>query len=256
MHATSLSLLSCVLLVACIARPPHEAEPIEPSVRWDSPSALVEAGAGGATLSAPVGGAGGVVEGAAEPVSSAGAGGLFDGPRRPAPARGRWYPIDPSSWKGALEDYAPSVRQGNLIALNTARQAFAEYLIGMHKRIHPIFTDSFLSSLDHLPATQPMNDPRLSTELEIILNQETGGIARMGVTKSSGLTAFDVAVLASVKRAAPFGAPPREIQSPDGKVYVHWVFHRSSAACSTFNVRPFMLKTAPPSPSVEPVRAP
>jgi TonB family protein len=91
----------------------------------------------------------------------------------------------------------------------------------------------------------PMNDQRLSSELEIILNQESGGIVRMGVFKSSGITVFDVAALESVKRAAPFGAPPPEIVSPDGNVYVHWKFHRNSEACSTFNARPFLLKAPP-----------
>jgi len=81
----------------------------------------------------------------------------------------------------------------------------------------------------------------------------------MGVTKFSGITAFDIAALDSVKRAAPFGTPPREIVSPDGKVYLHWEFHRNQYACSTLNARPFILKaqpgtaptevTPPPAPS-------
>jgi hypothetical protein len=137
------------------------------------------------------------------------------------------------------------VRAGNQTALNTARSAFAGYLNAIHNRIHPIFVFSFLDSLDGLPASHPMNNQDLSTEIEIILDQESGNVVRMGVTKFSGITAFDVAALDSVKRAGPFGAPPREIVSPDGRVYLHWEFHRNAEACSTFNARPFILKAEP-----------
>jgi hypothetical protein len=170
---------------------------------------------------------------------------LVDGERRRSAHLGSWHPMDPSRWRSAIENYVPSVRPGNQTALNTARSAFAGYLNGVHNRIHPLFADSFLGSLDSLPASHPMNNEQLSTEIEIILDQESGNVVRMGVTKFSGVTAFDVAALDSVKRAAPFGAPPREIVSPDGRVYLHWEFHRNAEACSTFNARPFILKAQP-----------
>lgn len=175
---------------------------------------------------------------------------LIDGERRRSAHLGSWHPMDPSRWKSSIENYVPSVKPGNQTALNTAKSAFAGYLNGIHNRIHPIFADSFLGSLDGLPASHPMNNEQLSTEVEIILDQESGNLVRMGVTKFSGITAFDIAALDSVKRAAPFGTPPREIVSPDGRVYLHWEFHRNQEACSTFNARPFILKvqpnTAPP----------
>jgi hypothetical protein len=176
---------------------------------------------------------------------------MVDGERRRSAHLGSWHPMDPSRWKSAIENYVPSVRAGNQTALNTARSAFAGYLNGIHNRIHPIFADSFLGSLDRLPASHPMNNEQLSTEIEIILDQESGNLVRMGVTKFSGVTAFDVAALDSVKRAAPFGAPPREIVSPDGKVYLHWEFHRNQEACSTFNARPFILKAQPSTAPME-----
>lgn len=184
---------------------------------------------------------------------------LVDGERRRSAHLGSWHPMDPSRWRSAIENYVPSVRAGNQTALNTARSAFAGYLNAIHNRIHPIFADSFLGSLDSLPASHPMNNEQLSTEIEIILDQESGNVVRMGVTKFSGITAFDIAALDSVKRAAPFGTPPHEIVSPDGRVYLHWEFHRNQEACSTFNARPFILKaqpgtaptevTPPPAPS-------
>jgi hypothetical protein len=189
---------------------------------------------------------------------------LIDGERRRSAHLGSWHPTDPSRWRSAIENYVPSVRPGNQTALNTAKSAFASYLVAIHNRIHPLFADTFLSSLDSLPSSHPMNNESLSTEIEIILDQESGNVVRMGVTKFSGITAFDIAALDSVKRAAPFGTPPREIVSPDGNVYLHWEFHRNNEACSTFNARPFLLKAqpktaptevTPPAPPSDPTEA-
>jgi hypothetical protein len=74
----------------------------------------------------------------------------------------------------------------------------------------------------------------------------------MGVTRTSGVTAFDISALESVQRASPFGAPPPSIVSPDGNVYLHWEFHRNPLlACSTYFARPYIIKvpqkSAPPS---------
>ncbi len=212
----SLSLLLCGLLAACIAR--------EPSER----TAAAEAGSNyGANAVANGGGSGGGVAGTSTVQVS---------------PRADWHPYDPTLWRRALENYVPSVRLDNQTALRTAKVAFAGYMNATHNRIHPLFAGVFLIALDRLPAGHPLNDQRLSTELEIILNQESGDVVRLGVTKSSGIIAFDIAALDSVKRTAPFGMPPREIVSPDGNVYLHWEFHRNAEACSTFNARPFLLK--------------
>lgn len=256
MAIRSSSLLLCGLLVGCIAPPRKPAEPIEASARWGTPSAVVAGGSGGpaqslavdsgdAVQSTAVGGSGGAAQSAAEAVNPSGSGGGAGG--LVFHAHGIWSPsdADPSRWKSALDNYVPSVRPGNQTALNTARMAFASYLNVMHNRIHPLFADTFLYALDRFSASDPLSDGRLTAEIEIILNRAAGGIERMGVTKSSGNTTFDVSALQSVKRAAPFGTPPPEILSPDGKVYVHWEFHRNKEACSTFNARPFMLKARP-----------
>ena len=179
-----------------------------------------------------------------------------DGERRRSAHVGSWHPMDPSRWRSAIENYTPSVQLGNQTALNTAASAFGSYLSMIHNRIHPIFADSFLSSLDNLPSGHPMNNQDLSTEVEIVLDQESGNVVRMGVTKFSGITAFDIAALDSVKRAAPFGTPPRAIVSPDGKVYLHWEFHRNQYACSTLNARPFILKAQPGTAPTEVVPPP
>jgi TonB family protein len=115
----------------------------------------------------------------------------------------------------------------------------------MHNRIHPIFADSFLGSLDGLPANHPMNDQHLVTRLEIILTKD-GHLKKMGIVRTSGITAFDIAALDAVDRAQPFGPVPGAIISPDGNVYLHWEFHRDEVfACSTMGARPFILNTPP-----------
>jgi hypothetical protein len=145
------------------------------------------------------------------------------------------------------------VKIGNTTALNTAHAPFSSYLNAIHNRIHPIFADDFLGSLDGLPANSPLNEPHLITRLEIILNRDDGHVVKMGIVRTSGVTDFDIAALDSVQRSSPFGKPPAAIVSPDGNVYFHWEFHRDPIyACSTMNARPFMLNVPPaeePSPS-------
>jgi TonB family protein len=164
-----------------------------------------------------------------------------DGERRRSEHRGSWVASGFERWRSAIENYVSSVKTGNQTALNTAQVPFASYLNAMHNRIHPIFADSFLDSLDRLPPTHPMNDRHLITKLEIVLTKE-GHLHKMGVVGTSGITAFDIAALDAVSRASPFGPAPSAIISPDGNVYLHWEFHRDEVyACSTMNARPFLL---------------
>jgi TonB family protein len=178
-----------------------------------------------------------------------------EGERRKSEHRGSWAASSFERWRSAIENYVSSVKPGNQTALNTAAVPFASYLNGMHNRIHPIFADSFLESLDSLPATHPMNDQHLVTRLEIVLTKE-GHLKKMGIVKTSGITAFDIAALDSVDRAQPFGPAPNAIVSPDGNVYLHWEFHRDEVyACSTMGARPFILN-APGPKNEEPLQPP
>lgn len=182
---------------------------------------------------------------------------VADGERRKSEHRGSWVASSFERWRTAIENYVSSVKPGNTTALNTAASPFATYLHSIHNRIHPIFADSFLGSLESLPKTHPLNDPKLITSLEIVLSKE-GQIVKMGIVKTSGMTAFDVAALDAVQRASPFGPAPGAIVSPDGRVYLHWEFHRDEVfACSTMNARPFILKAGSPAPDPQaPPRGP
>jgi hypothetical protein len=150
-------------------------------------------------------------------------------------------PLQIDRWKAAIESYVPIVRFGNTAPLGVGRRPFAEYLVAMHARLHPIFADQFLPTLGSAWSGNP-----LSTHLEIVLEKGTGKVVRMGVTKTSGLILFDIGALEAVERASPFGTAPDIIASPDGNVYVHWEFHRDpQEACSTRNARPYLLMHAP-----------
>lgn len=173
-----------------------------------------------------------------------------DGERRKSEHRGSWTASNFERWRNAIENYVSSVKPGNQTALNAAAVPFASYLNTIHNRIHPLFADSFLGSLDNLPKNHPMNDPKLITRLEIVVSPKNGHVVKMGIVKTSGITAFDIAALDSVHRAQPFGPAPGAIVSPDGNVYLHWEFHRDEVfACSTMHARPFMLNTPPKAPA-------
>jgi hypothetical protein len=181
---------------------------------------------------------------------------VADARRRRSEHLGSWAkPIGIQRWRSAIENYVPTVRIGDATALNAARVPFATYLNAVHNRIHPIFAESFLPSLDRLPGSSPLNNMDIHTELEIAISQDDGHIVRMGVTKTSGVTAFDLGALESVQRASPFGAPPKSIVSWDGNVYLHWEFWRNPYyACSTYFARPLIRRVSPHTapPKVEP----
>lgn len=172
-----------------------------------------------------------------------------DGAARRSAHRGKWDKNNFGRYKAAIENYEPTVKVGNQTALNTAQSAFATYLNTIHNRLHPIFAEEFLASLERLPEGHSFNQ-NLVTHLEIVLSKDEGKIVRMGVTKASGMTAFDIVALNSMNRSSPFGKSPDAIVSHDGKVYLHWEFHRDPYdACSTRNAYPYILaapKSGPP----------
>jgi hypothetical protein len=112
---------------------------------------------------------------APEPVASATA----EPAPAPVPAPPPPQPARLDRWRAALDDYAPSVRLGNLTSLNAARVPFATYLVTMHNRIHPLFADQLLGLLGNLPKGDPLNGD-LRVDLEIVLAKDTGKLVRRG----------------------------------------------------------------------------
>ncbi len=149
--------------------------------------------------------------------------------------------VDPAPRPVSVEAYVSKVPAGHQMPLRGAAVPFAQYLNGIHNRIHPIFADGYLGALDKRPKTDPLNDPKRTTRVELVIGRD-GFIVTMGIVKTSGLADFDAAALAAFGKAQPFGAPPDAILSSDGEVYLQWELRRDEVfACSTMNARPFLL---------------
>ncbi len=179
--------------------------------------------------------------------------------KRLAEHRGSFSNMGLEKWRSAIENYVTTAKPGNQTALNAARVPFASYLNEIHNRIHPVFAEGFLATLTSLPADHPLNRKDMSTHVEIALDPADGRIVKMGITQSSGVTMFDVGALESVQKASPFGPAPSAILSSDGKVYLHWEFHREpEMACSTYFARPLILNLGPASapPKAPPPKPP
>jgi TonB family protein len=146
-----------------------------------------------------------------------------------------------------LEGYVPRITPSDQTPLGHERAIrWAAYLKEMHQRIHPLFADSFVESLDRLPANDPMNDQHLTTRLEVVLTRD-GHIQQMGVVRPSGRMEFDIAALDSVDCAQPFEPTPDAIVSSDGFAYLQWEFRRDEVySCSTLGARPYVLATPTP----------
>lgn len=169
---------------------------------------------------------------------------------RIAKHRGRFAAANFKRFRAAIENYDPSVKPGNQTSLNAARVPFASYINRMHNRIHPIFADGFLRSIDDLGPGHALANMKLVTHLELVLDREAGKLLKFGVVKPSGVTAFEVAALRSIEQAGPFGKPPKSIVSTDGKVYIHWEFFRNPYyACTSRFARPFLIQHPPDLPS-------
>ncbi len=110
----------------------------------------------------------------------------------------------------------------------------------MHRQIHPAWAWGFFEILDGHERTHPLNDDDLWTRVEIVLDSE-GRIDKIVTVHASGNAHFDEAAREVVRSAAPYPAPPDTIRSDNGKVYIHWAFHRDDRACGTFGATPFIL---------------
>jgi TonB family protein len=117
----------------------------------------------------------------------------------------------------------------------------------MHKRLHPLFTDEYLSALDRAPPGDPRNDPGLVVLLQLVVDP-TGALHEVRVAKPSGVQSFDADAVSAFSRAAPFAPPPPALRSPDGNAYVSWALFRDPVyGCSTMTTHPYIFE-APPKP--------
>ena len=157
--------------------------------------------------------------------------------------RGRWE-RKLASIKSSLENFVPEVKPGNQTALGTRAAPFALYLAKMHRNIHELWGFGFLADLDNKPSSHELNNRDLKVLMEIVLLPD-GEVDKVTIVRPSGVLTFDVAAVDTVLAAGPYGAPPDAIRSKDGKVYLHWTFHRNEFQCSTQFADPFILDNPP-----------
>ena len=146
--------------------------------------------------------------------------------------------------QSALENFIPEVRPGNQTALNTRAAPFAAFIARMHRSIHELWGFGFLEELEAKSASSPYNDRSLVSKLEIVLNGD-GTVDKVTVIRPSGYLPYDVAAIDVVYSAGPYPDPPRAIRSRNGKIYVHWTFHRDERQCATSGVDYYILDNPP-----------
>jgi TonB family protein len=152
--------------------------------------------------------------------------------------------------RSALENFITEVKPGNQTALNTRAVPFAQFITRMHRKIHELWAFGFMAGLDGKPSASPLNNPSLVAKLEIVLDGQ-GNVDRVAMVKSSGLTVYDSAAIDVVYSAAPYPTPPPTILSGNGKVYLHWTFHRNEEACGTAGVDTFILNNGPKNHEIQ-----
>ncbi|MSP15329.1 MAG: TonB family protein [Myxococcales bacterium] len=162
--------------------------------------------------------------------------------RKASGRKGRWEK-KLAAIRSSLETFTPEVRPGNQTALGTRAHPFGVFVARMHNRIHEIWGFGFISDLDGKAYANPMNDRALEVKLEIVVLPD-GTVEGVTIVRPSGVLTFDVAAVDTVMSAGPYSAPPREILSGDGKVYLHWTFHRDERLCSPYFADPFILDNA------------
>ena len=114
----------------------------------------------------------------------------------------------------------------------------------MHRSIHKLWGFGALEDWEELSGSSPLNDPHLSTTLEMVLNRD-GTVDKVTVVRASGYLPFDAAAIDVAFNAGPYPDPPRAIRSANGKIYVHWQFHRDERQCATSGVDYFILDNPP-----------
>jgi TonB family protein len=147
------------------------------------------------------------------------------------------------AYQSPLENMVPEVQVGNQTALNSRKHPFARYIATVHRGIHDGWAFGYLAMLESHPNSHPLNDYNLWTRVEIVLNGD-GTIDKVRTVHRSGNSSFDAAAREVVLAAGPFPDPPKEIRSGNGKIYIHWAFHRNERACGTFGANPYILDNA------------
>lgn len=143
-------------------------------------------------------------------------------------------------YQSPLENMVPEVQVGNQTALRSRKHPFARYIATIHRKIHELWAYGILGRWDTLPARSELSDRSLWSRIEVVINPD-GTVDKTTLVHFSGSSTFDGSAKEVIWAAGPFPEPPAAIRSGNGKVYMHWTFHRNERACGTFGVMPYIL---------------
>ncbi len=168
-------------------------------------------------------------------------------PQRPdgsheSKTKGVWEDVR-AHYQSPLENMVSEVKIGNQTALRSRKHPFARFIAQMHREIHDAWAWGFLEQLDMRGSNHPLNKFDLWSRVEVVLDRN-GNIEKVSTVRHSGNLAFDAAAREVIHSSGPFPEPPAEIRSGNGKIYLHWAFHRDERACGTFGASPFILDNA------------
>ncbi len=102
------------------------------------------------------------------------------------------------------------------------------YLAQVHERVHPRWS-TFLTQLQRLTDGR-FQDPSLAAEVVVAVEPD-GRVSAVEETASAGLKGFDDAPIDLIHDVARFPAPPHQLASDDGKVYLRMRFTRTAPGC-------------------------
>jgi HEAT repeat protein len=108
----------------------------------------------------------------------------------------------------------------------------AAYLKVLHGHIHKRWADNFLRLAgEKLPAINPLNQPGLTAEADIVVAPD-GQLISARITRASGFLGFDDAILEVLRDSVPYPTPPPAARSDDERFHAHWVFARDQRRCA------------------------
>lgn len=148
------------------------------------------------------------------------------------------------AFRASLENFIPEVQPGNHTGVNAHRNVYAGYIARIHRKIHIRWANGYLMSLDTSRSYgDPLNNPRLRTILEFVIDASTGNVENVNIVSTSGELQFDAEAVAISQSVGPHPSPPPEIVSPNGRIYIHWAFNRDQRQCGTFGASVFIVDT-------------
>lgn len=149
------------------------------------------------------------------------------------------------SWErtqGTLNGDGPKAGYGNQQAVATHTLEVYEYIAQIHKRVHKQWAEEYLLKLDlnHRSPTSPLNNPNLSTVLELELDR-SGKVTDVQMVRTSGVLDYDAEAIRVAWESGPRKQVPESMLSANGHAYLHWSFWRDQRQCGVFGVSLYVL---------------